>query len=234
MSRFIDLTDQHFGRLLVVGRAENDQYGRARWNCKCDCGIAKIVAGYQLRGGYIQSCGCLQKERASEASKKHNVFRVYGDIVYVTMSNSDNEMIVDKDVWEWAKNYCWYESHGYATTNMLMDDGTIKRVRLHVYVFSDCPVGRVRDHINGNRLDNRRDNIRFVTTQQNNHNHGKSKMNTSGHTGVSWDVDRKKWFARIKIDNKHINLGRFSNLQDAIAAREVAEVKYFGEYRRKK
>lgn len=237
MSRFIDLTGQRFGRLTVVGRAENDQHGRARWNCKCDCGTPKIVAGCQLRGGYAQSCGCLQKERASLTSKKYNTFRVSGDIVYVKLSNSDKEMMVDLDVWERAKMHCWAESRGYAGTNMPGRRGQRRKqgswLMFHVFAFPDCASEMIRDHINGNTLDNRRANIRFVTVQQNNHNHGRSKVNTSGHTGVRWEEGRKKWLARIKINDKAINLGRYSRLEDAIAARKSAEIKYFGEYRRK-
>ena len=194
MSRLIDLTGQRFGRLTVVERAENRSTGQAKWFCKCDCGNHKVVAGYQLRGGYIQSCGCLQKEQASKASRKYNEFRVSGDIVYVKMSNTDNEMLVDLDVWERAKNYCWYEKNGYACTNV--GERKIRRGLLfHVLAFPDCPIGLVRDHINGNRLDNRRANIRFITTQQNNYNHGKNKVNTSGHTGVRWEKSRGKLFS---------------------------------------
>lgn len=237
VSKFIDLASQRFGRLTVIERAENSNAGQAKWLCKCDCGNHKVVAGYQLRGGYIQSCGCLQRDRASESSKKFNSFRISGEVVHVKLSNSDKEMMVDLDVWEQAKVYCWSESRGYAGTNMPGRRGQRRKkgawIKFHIYAFPDCPSGMVRDHINGNTLDNRRTNIRFVTAQQNNHNHGRSKVNTSGYTGVRWEADRKKWLARIKINDKAINLGRYARLEDAIAAREAAEIKYFGEYRRK-
>lgn len=234
MSKAIDLTGQRFGRLTVISRAENTKAGQAKWLCKCDCGKTKVVSGYHLRSGRITSCGCYQKERASECSKKYNEYRVDGKTVFVKMSNSDREMIVDSDVWESTKRFCWYENpHGYAETNVPIGLRKSRRVMFHVMVFSDCPSGLFRDHINGNRLDNRRANIRYVTTQQNNHNHGKSKKNTSGHPGVRWEADRGKWLARIKFNDRTINLGRYSNLEDAIKARKEAEEKYFGEYRRK-
>lgn len=63
----IDMTGQKFGRLTVISRAENTSEGRAQWLCKCDCGNTKIVLGKRLRNGGTKSCGCLQKERTSQA-----------------------------------------------------------------------------------------------------------------------------------------------------------------------
>ena len=70
MSKKLDLQGQKFGRLLVVSRAPNNKHNKVCWNVLCDCGIKKIVIGYLLSGGRLQSCGCLQKDRASEANKK--------------------------------------------------------------------------------------------------------------------------------------------------------------------
>lgn len=66
----IDLTGQRFGRLTVIGRAENDQRGLARWLCKCDCGNEKVIRGDHLRKGCIQSCGCWQREIERESGLK--------------------------------------------------------------------------------------------------------------------------------------------------------------------
>lgn len=69
MSKFIDLTGQRFGRLLVVKRDGLAKSGHALWLCKCDCGNEHVLTSNQLRSG-TQSCGCLQRERATEAAKK--------------------------------------------------------------------------------------------------------------------------------------------------------------------
>lgn len=233
MGRFIDLTGMRFGKLVVVSRADGyisptgSQF--QHWNCECDCGGKSVVRGCHLRSGHTKSCGCFQRQRASETLRKANEYRIEGNIVFVKLSNSDQEMIADKDTWERAKGYCWYLSDtGYAVTKGK------KMMSFHSFAFSECPSGMVRDHINGDRLDNRKSNIRFVTIQQNNQNHGKGKLNLSGHTGVSFEKRRRKWAASITMDRRKLHLGYFSNLQDAIAAREAAEIKYFGEYRRKK
>ena len=57
-----DLTDQRFGRLLVIKRVENKKSRMAYWLCKCDCGKTTIVRGGHLTTGKIQSCGCLRNE----------------------------------------------------------------------------------------------------------------------------------------------------------------------------
>lgn len=50
--------------------------------------------------------------------------------------------------------------------------------------------------------------------------------NTSGHSGVCWDARREKWYAQIKVGGTNIHLGRFTNLDDAVAARKAGEAKY--------
>jgi hypothetical protein len=80
------------------------------------------------------------------------------------------------------------------------------------------------DHINGVRTDNRWPNLRAVDHSENTKNAKRSKSNTSGTTGVFWDNETRKWCARIGGDKSRKHLGRFNNIQDAIAARKAAEV----------
>ena len=89
------------------------------------------------------------------------------------------------------------------------------------------------DHRHGDetRNDNRKSNIRVVTKSQNSMNKKILKNNTSGVTGVGWDKESRKWIAYIAINKKQLTLGRFSNFEDAVSARKVAEKKYFGEFR---
>jgi hypothetical protein len=88
------------------------------------------------------------------------------------------------------------------------------------------------DHINGIKTDNRISNLRMATNSQNGKNYGFNKSNTSGVKGVSWCKQTQKWRACIKINGKAINKGRFDNKNDAITARQNAEIEYFGEWRR--
>lgn len=65
----LDLTDQRFGRLTVLEKAENYK-NLTRWLCKCDCGNTKIVVTEYLRSGRVKSCGCLRKQAGAEQAKK--------------------------------------------------------------------------------------------------------------------------------------------------------------------
>lgn len=58
--RFIDLTGQRFGRLIVIERAES-RSNQTYWKCRCDCGNEKVVDSYNLRKGLVKSCGCCAK-----------------------------------------------------------------------------------------------------------------------------------------------------------------------------
>lgn len=95
-----------------------------------------------------------------------------------------------------------------------------------IVTFGDIPEGMEIDHINGDGTDNRILNLRLVTKRENNFNKRKPSNNTSGHNGVAWDKNRQKWMASIRIDRKNIFLGRYDEIDDAVRARENANVKY--------
>lgn len=84
------------------------------------------------------------------------------------------------------------------------------------------PIGKI-DHINGNRRDNRLCNLRVVSDRENAMNRAVRFDNISGRIGVSWSKRDKCWKASIRIDGKPVYLGNFRNLEDAIAARSLAE-----------
>ncbi len=92
--------------------------------------------------------------------------------------------------------------------------------------------GFMIDHINLNTFDNRNENLRFCTHQQNMINRSLQKNNTSGITGVSYYQPRKKFRARIKISKQDIHLGYYDTFEDAIKARNVAMKCMFGQYGR--
>ena len=91
---------------------------------------------------------------------------------------------------------------------------------------------RRADHINGNTLDNRDENLRIVTVQQNRANSAIPETNKSGFKGVCWHKTANKWIAYITAKGKRMELGRFDKIEDAAAARCEAELKYFGEFAR--
>lgn len=102
---------------------------------------------------------------------------------------------------------------------------------LHRYLFGHRE-GLEVDHINLNTMDNRSENIRFCTHQQNQINQGLQVNNTSGVTGVSFYKPRNKYRARIKISQQEVHLGYYDTFLEAIQARNVGMEALFGEYGR--
>lgn len=74
------------------------------------------------------------------------------------------------------------------------------------------------DHLNGDRLDNRPENLRDVSRGVNNHNLRKSKRNTSGYSGVYWNTSAKKWQAYCRVNGKIKYIGVFSDIEEAAEA----------------
>lgn len=91
---------------------------------------------------------------------------------------------------------------------------------------------RIVDHINGNRNDNRKCNLRVVDTYQSSWNTSAQKNSTSKYKGVSWDKDRKKWLARIYHLGKTYHIGRYNTENDAAIAYNNKARELFGEYAR--
>lgn len=94
-----------------------------------------------------------------------------------------------------------------------------------LYVHGKFPPEQI-DHINHNRADNRIANLRSVSHQENHRNQSKTNNNTSGFVGINWHKQRNKWRAFITVDQKHIYLGLFTDINDAISARKQAEIDY--------
>ena len=93
------------------------------------------------------------------------------------------------------------------------------------------PRGVQVDHIDGDRANNRIENLRLATHAENCWNRQNlGKLNSSGSTGVSWCIRTQKWRAQIVVNVRYIHLGYFTNKQDAIAARRIAEAEHFGEF----
>ncbi len=87
------------------------------------------------------------------------------------------------------------------------------------------PTGEI-DHINGDRLDNKWENLREVDALSNSRNQGIRKDCTSGVRGVDYSRDVRKWKARISHHGVRYSLGYFEKFEDAVAARRKAEIDY--------
>lgn len=225
----VDLTGERFGRLTVVSRAEtyvspNRKYRASQWNCLCDCGNKCTVNVHALRKGKTKSCGCLHEENLDglwkKKKKKRNKYEVIGNTVYVEIDKTKEKIICDLEDWKYLKNFCWYlNSHGYP---MAATKGK-KNVTMHKMIMRENHL-EVVDHINRNKLDNRKENLRYTTYKVNSQNRSMNYNNKSGHSGV-YKV-KNRWQACIGVDWKRIYLGSFKTKEEAIKAREEAEKIY--------
>lgn len=100
---------------------------------------------------------------------------------------------------------------------------------LHRHIMN-CPDNMYVDHINGNRFDNRKCNLRICTNQENNFNTVKRAVNTSGYKGVWYDKTRNKWTSEIKYNNKKVFIGRYNDIKEAAFTRFYAELLLQKEY----
>lgn len=127
-----------------------------------------------------------------------------------------------------------YYAHGQPRGIGLLNNSKDRPViAFHRYI-TEAELKEEVDHQNGCTLDNRRKNLRKCNRKDNSKNLKLSKNNTSGHKGVDWSKKNNKWRARIRKDNKEINLGMFVNYEDAVKAREEAEEKIYGDFSAKK
>ena len=229
LNKYIDLTGQRFGRLTVVERVENyiEKSGttRVQWLCQCDCGNFIKVIGKSLKSGSTKSCGCYQKNRASETLKKYNTYDLSGEYG-VGYTFKGEEFYFDLEDYDKIKDYCWYKTGNYIGTNRTDSKGLLLLHRLILKVSDNYVV----DHKNHKEYDNRKQNLRICTRLDNSHNSTKSSRNKSGVNGVCYYKKLNCWNTRISVNNKVISLGYFKNFDDAVKARKEAEKKYYGEF----
>lgn len=133
---------------------------------------------------------------------------------------------LDSDIAElrWSFSGC-----GYALRRSLSGFVYMHRVILE-RVIGQIPPGLLCDHANGNRLDNRRSNLRIATTSENLQNQGLRKDNATGVRGVYWAAARGKWRVEIAAEGRRFYLGYFTSFEEAVNVRKEAEIAHFGDF----
>ena len=134
--------------------------------------------------------------------------------------------IVDDEDYELLSRFKWHfhrvkgREYGYARTSGK------NKILMHRLLLDAVQV----DHANGNRLDNRRENLRSATQSQNGTNRGCRADNTSGYKGVSFNKATQKWHAYIKHSQKRYHLGFYATPEEAAQAYNIAASRLFGEF----
>jgi len=229
MSKITNLIGSRFGS-LVVSEFAYIKNRNAFWVCECDCGNTCVVNGKSLRNGDTKSCGCLRRLNGvafGTNRRKKNKYYIENSTLHVIL-NRKHEFICNQDDLDYVVSASWHETEdGYAR-------GCVngKDIYFHNLILGNLYEEKLLcDHINGNRRDNRRCNLRLVTPKQNSYNTKIYSNNTSGYAGVHKSKNKKRWTAYITKDKTYY-LGTFDTKEEAITARRIAEEKLFGEYRR--
>ena len=219
MKNKMDLTNQRFGRLTVIGENPEPHRSRSgnitrRWDCRCDCGKRVTVLQSLLTTGNTKSCGCLSREKAASRHKDLKGNR-FGKLVVV------KRVPLDKSYADGCQNgwlcKCDCGKEVIVRTETLTSDHT-----------KSCGCYATESASELIRADGRNTFGRYKGTVISQIKPGRklSKCNKSGVVGVHWDVRKQRWVARIGIQGKKIFLGHFKDIKDAEKARKQAEEKY--------
>ena len=140
--------------------------------------------------------------------------------------------IVDDEDYEMLLNLSkWIFCAGYAASleKTNQPKPRYRFISMHRLIIN-APQGYVVDHINGDKLDNRKENLRICTHSENLKNQGKRKANTSGYKGVFWHTRMNKWIAKLYSDRKCIHLGYFDCRIEAAKAYNNGALKHHGQF----
>lgn len=135
---------------------------------------------------------------------------------------------IDDDDYEVVKRYFWFIRDGYPSTAAGKGDQARCR-RIHEFLLGRAPDGLEWDHIDRDRLNNKRSNLRAVTHSFNLHNRGAQRNNRTGHPGVVYRDQFKTYRAQIKVMGKMIHIGSFKTLESAVKARTEAKAELVGQ-----
>jgi hypothetical protein len=143
-----------------------------------------------------------------------------GDLKMIITTNSGEEWYLDrKDLALLQGRTGWITKQGYVRTKL-----NNKAVFVHRILFPNLKKYEFIDHINQNKRDNRRSNLRIVTRTQNNHNHSRK--------GYCWNKAHKKYMVRIQANKDRKFIGLFKTEEEAQESYKQASLKYHGKYSR--
>lgn len=217
-----DLIGFKSGYLEAIEFSYRGKQSKQYWKCKCyACGKYKDVLRQNLLTGVVKTCGC-RKGFYNYNKRKVNTYDLSGEYG-IGYTSKGETFLFDLEDYEKISSYNWYiNQDGYvkcSTPNMF----------LHRFVMNVTESNLEVDHIHHNIADNRKAELRIVTTSQNQMNQLPRK-HSSPYKGISWHKNKKAWIAQISLNGKLKYLGIYKDLQDAIDARKRAEKEYFGDY----
>lgn len=205
--RRIDLTGKRFGLLTVIKESEEPyKYYNPKCECICDCGNTLVTGRATLQSGTTQSCGlsCALKVNPLVYTETWNSWWQMIQRCRQKRKNYENVTVCDR----------WEPRNGGNFENFVEDMGerpegmTLNRIRCaDQYSKETCE---------------------WATLSMQGFDKKRSPSNKSGRIGIHYDTKRGLWIADIGYNKKTVHLGRFILFEDAVRAREEAELKYYG------
>lgn len=217
--KFYDLTGSRFGRLVVLGRGGLHKNHRL-WRCLCDCGQETGVIGVNLKKGSTTSCGCFRRENQSAIQKvrglKHGHARNGA-------RSPEHQAWVDMRLRCTAPTCRFFEHYGGRGISVCArwDDYAAFLADMGPRPSPKHSIDRI--DVNGNYEPS---NCRWATRDVQQHN--VRARSVTGHSNIGWSDQRQRYVWAVSRAGKKLR-GRCRTLDEAIAARDAANLELYGE-----
>jgi len=193
-----NLIGEKFGKLEVIGESKREtSYGNYFWICICDCGNKVEVVGSNLKNGHTKSCGCFQRQRSAENSKKHGMYK--------TRSYKTYQMMLQRC---YNPNYSHY--HLYGGCGIFVCERWRNSFQSFYLDMGERPKDTTLDRIKNND-GYYRENCRWVDQSAQIRNQSRVK-NAKGYTFCK---KTGKYIAQISQNKKNTVIGRYETSEEA-------------------
>ena len=197
-----NIVGKMFTHWEVLEEVERNACGSRRFRCKCrSCGAISIKTRGQITARKANRC---------ENCPPEYQFVIKGDTAVGTLPDGSKFIIDTADIPMVSKRWWHKNQSGYVVSTKR--NTKPHKIRLHEFLLNPHNLPNVIiDHINRDKSDCRRSNLRFVTPQQNCMNKSLSKNNKTGYAGVFFEKDIGHYRAKIVLNNRIIRLGYSDN-----------------------
>lgn len=201
-----DISGKKFNKLTAIESTGQISNGGYIWRCICDCGNSKELPIGALVSGSVQSCGCA---KGTHKMTNTATYRSWRKMLDRTRNEEYAEWHGDVKV-----DSRWDNWEGGSFENFLEDMG-------------ERPEGTTLNRINGAKVYSK-DTCEWATLSVQSFDQKRSKVNTSGRTGVYQVKETGRWVAQIKKNRVVTEVYRGDSFEEACAARTAAEIEYYG------